>query len=237
MIDMEQLLYDKVKPILCSWQEPDIYAVSFFVYSNEEYTYGDFENVSTFEVSFNTETGCDGAGKRSEERWNYAFWPQDTTPIIDIERPDSVTKALFDWYREQGIEDPGEEEDYEEGPIGWRMLVELAGKVARRIRDEGLFPGIPFLIHDLEYTECTRNATRHANPNGEAEDFLSDWEDTELDDLEFDDDIAASIRGIFDDVIAEMTEHADEIQEEIIEGADDLSEFKLADFMKEIFGK
>ena len=117
--------------------------------------------------------------------------------------------------------------------------MELAGKVARRLRDEGLFPGIPFLIHDLEYTECTQNATRHANPNGEAEEFLSDWEveDFETEDFEPDDDIAASIRGIFDDVIAKMSEHADEIQEEIIEEADDISEFKLSDFLKEIFGK
>lgn len=235
MIDMEQLLYDRIKPIMLSWKEPDIYAISFFVYSNEAYTYGDYENVPTFEVSFNTETGCDGAGRRSEERWNYAFWPQDTTPIIDIEHPDSVTKALFDWFREQGIEDPGEEEDYDDGPIGFRLLVELAGKVARRLRDEGLFPGIPILIHDLEYTECTMNATRHANPNGEAEDFLN--EDWETEDFEPDADIAASLRGIFGDVIAKMTEHADEIKEELIDEADDLTESKLGDFLRNLFGK
>lgn len=234
MIDMEQLLYEKIVPVLRAWQEPDIYAISFFVYSNEDYTYGDFENISTFEVSFNTETGCDGAGRRSEARWNYAYWPQDTVSIIDPANPDSVTRALFDWYREQGVEDPGEDEDFEEGPIGWRLLVELAGKVARRIRDEGLFPGIPILIHDLEYTECTKAATRHANPNGEAEDFLNaDWE---IEDLDPDPDIYATVQGIWNDVLAKMTEHADEIKEEVIDEADDLTESKLGGFLKKLFG-
>ena len=235
MIDMEQLLYDKIKPILLSWREPDIYAVSFFVYANEDYTYGDFENVPVFEVSFNTETGCDGAGKRSEERWNYAYWPQDTTPIIDLENPDAVTDALFAWFREQGIEDPGQDEDFEEGSIGWRMLVELAGRVARRFRDEGLFPGIPILIHDLEYTECTKAATRLANPSGEAEDFLNaDWE---ISDIDPDPETFATVSGIFSDVLARLTEHADEVKEEIIDEVDDLTESKLDNFFRKIFGK
>lgn len=237
MIDMEKLLYDKIRPVAASWQEPDIYAVSFFVYSNEEYRMGEWENLPTFEISFNTESNCNGAGRYSEERWNYAFWPQDTTSIIDPNCPDSMTNALFAWFREQGVEDPGEEEDYEEGPIGWRMLVKLAGRVARRLRDEGMFPGIPILIHDLEYTECTKEATRFANPGGEAEDFLADWEDMDLDDLEPDDDIASSIRGIFHDVLAKLTDHADELKEEIIDEVDDLTESKLDSFFKKIFGK
>ncbi len=235
MIDMEQLLYDKIRPILLSWREPDIYAVSFFVYSNEEFRYGPWENVPSFEVSFNTECGCDGAGERSEERWNYAYWPQDTTPVIDLEHPDAVTKALFGWFCEQGVEDPGEEDEEDDGPIGFRMLVELAGKVARRFRDEGLFPGIPILVHDLEYTECTLEATRYANPKGEAADFLTlDWEDADFDP---DDDITASIKGIFDEVMAKMTEHAAEIKEGIIDEAEDLSEDKLGGFLKKLFGK
>lgn len=48
MIDMEKLLYDKIRPVAASWREPDIYAVSFFVYSNEEYRMGEWENLPTF---------------------------------------------------------------------------------------------------------------------------------------------------------------------------------------------
>ena len=39
MIDVEEYLYDKVKPIMETWNEDGIYAISFFVYSNEMYTY------------------------------------------------------------------------------------------------------------------------------------------------------------------------------------------------------
>ena len=59
----------------------------------------------------------------------------------------------------------------------------------------------------------------------------------DLDDLEPDDDIASSIRGIFHDVLAKLTDHADELKEEIIDEVDDLTESKLDSFFKKIFGK
>ena len=73
MIDISEKLYNAVKSIIDSWQEEGIYAISFFVYSNEAYEYNGFSNVSSFAISYNTEEDCKGAGQYDEERWNYAF--------------------------------------------------------------------------------------------------------------------------------------------------------------------
>lgn len=199
MIDMEQILYEKVKSIMSTWTEPDIYAVSFFVYANEEYTYGEFDNVSEFLLSYNAESDCPGAGKRSEERWNYAYWRQDTTPIISPWEPTPETKLLFDWYREQGIEDVGrEDDDCPHGPVGYYELLMLAAKVARRLQEEGFLKEkfgrpIPILVHGLEYYDDIFEATRLANPHAEAEDFLSEkW------------DAPEDAKGVFDAVFGNI---------------------------------
>ena len=110
MINIEKILYDKVKSVMSNWNEDGIYAISFFVYSNEAYEFKNFTNVSTWAISYNTESDCEGAGPLDEERWNYAFWRQDETSIIDIDEPDECTEALYKWYAEQGIENIGFED-------------------------------------------------------------------------------------------------------------------------------
>lgn len=80
MVDIEGYLYKKVKSIMEKWEEKDIYAVSFFVESNELYEYEGYSNVTEFLISYNTESYCSGVGEYDEERWNYAFWPQREYP-------------------------------------------------------------------------------------------------------------------------------------------------------------
>ncbi len=82
MIDIKTALKTKIKSIIDTWDEEDIYAISFFVYSNEVYEYNGFSNVSEFMISYNAESDCEGAGELDEERWNYAFWRQNEEPII-----------------------------------------------------------------------------------------------------------------------------------------------------------
>ena len=182
MINLEQFIYEKVKPIFDSWDEPDIYAVSFFASSNEMNEYRGFGNVTEFAVSYNTERDCPGAGPHSEERWNYAFWRQNETSIFSSFMQSTETDVLFDWYEQQGIADIGHEDENMEAPVGYRELVEVLAKVARRFQEEGYWKkrfarNIPIIIHDLEYISCTLEATAYANPNGEAEDFLhGNWE-------------------------------------------------------------
>ena len=92
--NFEKVLYDKVKSEILKWNEEDIYAISFFVESNESNEYNGFENVTMWAISYNTEKDCDGADELDEERWNYAFWGQNETMIIDVDTPNKYTDAF-----------------------------------------------------------------------------------------------------------------------------------------------
>lgn len=190
--NLENALYDKVKDEMLKWNEEDIYAISFFVNSNEAYEYNGFENVTMWEISYNTEDDCDGVDELDEERWNYAFWRQDTETIIDVFEPNKYTDALFEWYAQQGITNVGEENEdemYDEnysyigkGPAGHYELLQLASSIARRLHEDGTIKehfgkDIPIIVHGLEYAWYDIEATKKANPQGQAEAFLRAMEE------------------------------------------------------------
>lgn len=186
MSNIIEKLYSKVKSIMDAWCEDGIYAISFFVYSNESYEYKEFQNVSYFAISYNTEDDCEDAGPYDEERWNYAFWRQDESPIINPYEPNDLTDLLFDWYKENGITNIGEEDEdcYDEdfnyigkGPVGHYELLTMVTEVAKRLQQEGYTEQkfgkkLPIIIHGLEYAWFDIEATKNANTNGEADDFL-----------------------------------------------------------------
>lgn len=187
MIQINEILYSQVKTIIEQWNEEGIYAISFFVESNEANEYAGFQNVTDFMISYNTESDCSGAGRFSEERWNYAFWRQDEIPIIDTYNGNFATEQLFAWYREQGISDLGREEEncddqdmnyIGKGPAGHYQLLSIAADIACRLQTEKLIEQkfgkpIPIIVHGLEYAWYDEEATRKANPHGEADDFLT----------------------------------------------------------------
>lgn len=186
MILIADMIYSKVKSIIANWSEKDIYAISFFVYSNETYKYKEFQNVSYCAISYNMEEDCGNAGQYDEERWNYAFWRKDETPIIDPDNPDELTDLLFEWYRENGIENIGYEDDscYDsemryigKGPAGHYELLTIVSRVAKRLQQEGYIADkfgkrLPIIIHGLEYAWYDMEATQNANINGEADVFV-----------------------------------------------------------------
>ena len=110
MVDIRTYLENKVRDIISSWNEDEIYAISFFVYTNESFEYNGCSNVTNFFISYNTEKDCNGGGDLAEERWNYAFWRQNEIPIIDSESETEGIKILFDWYKENGINNIGYED-------------------------------------------------------------------------------------------------------------------------------
>lgn len=188
MVDLQAYLENKLRDIISTWNEDDIYAISFFVYSNESYEYNGYSNVTTFSVSYNTESDCSGASALSEERWNYAFWRQDETPIIGVDGENEGIKILFDWYEENGIDNIGYE-DYNacydnkmkyigKGPVGYYELLSEITAVAKKLQDSGFIKNkfgtqIPIIIHDLEYPWYIIEANKKANSNGEADIFLA----------------------------------------------------------------
>ena len=186
MTDITKNIYTKVVTEMENWSAPDIYAISFFVYSNESFQYKGFTNVSYFAISYNTESDCDGADIYDEERWNYAFWSQDEVPVIDPFEPNELTDMLFRWYEEKGITNIGEEDEncYDgdsnyigKGPVGHYELLQIVTEVARKLQSEGYTESrfgekIPIIIHGLEYAWYHIEATEKANVNGEADTFI-----------------------------------------------------------------
>lgn len=188
MTDLRAYLEKKLREIISQWDEEDIYAVSFFVYANEENEYGGYTNVPEFFVSYNTQSDCAGADELSEERWNYAFWRQNEIPVIQACEGDEGMQVLFNWYKENGIDNIGYEDydaDYDsqmryigKGPAGYYELLGEITAVANKLQSSGFIEGkfgrpIPIIIHDLEYPWYIIEATRKANPGGEADTFLA----------------------------------------------------------------
>lgn len=186
MVNLQVYLENKLSNIISAWNESNIYAISFFVYSNEAYEYNGCSNVTKFFVSYNTEDDCHGADELSEERWNYAYWRQNEIPIIDTEN--EGMKTLFKWYEENGIDNIGYENcndcyDNEmryigKGPTGYYELLSEITEVARKLQENGFIKNkfgrsIPIIIHDLEYPWYIIEANKKANPNGEADVFLA----------------------------------------------------------------
>ncbi len=187
MIDIEKMLYSKVKSEISSWDEEEIYAISFLICANEANEFKNHKNVSTWVISYNTESDCEEAGPLDEERWNYAFWRQDEKSIIDIDEPNECTEALFEWYAEQGIDNLGYEDEnsqfdeecnyIDKGPVGHYELIGIAINVAKKLQEDGFISTqfkkpIPIIIHGLEYAWYDIEATQKANPNGEADLFI-----------------------------------------------------------------
>lgn len=188
MIDLQAYLENELRDIISTWYEEDIYAISFFVNSNEAYEYNGYSNITQFSVSYNTERDCAGADSLSEERWNYAFWRQNEIPIIEANNDNKGVELLFAWYREKGINNIGYE-DYSacydgemryvgKGPIGYYELLSEITVVAKRLQDSGFIKrqfgrAIPIIIHDLEYPWYIIEANKRVNSNGEADEFLT----------------------------------------------------------------
>jgi hypothetical protein len=63
------------------------------------------------------------------------------------------------------------------GPVGHLELINLAANVAKRLQEEGFVANkfkkpLPIIIHGLECAWYDIEATKKANPNGEADTYL-----------------------------------------------------------------
>ena len=188
MTELQDYIETKLREELSTWKEQDIYAISFFVYANEACEYNGYSNVTEFAISYNTEKDCGGAGAMDEERWNYAFWRQDEKPILVADGKNRGMDLLFSWYKENGIENIGYEDPsacYNEkmqyvgkSPEGYYQLLALITQIAQKLQESGFIreqfgKELPIVIHDLEYSWYTIEATRKANPAGQAAVFLA----------------------------------------------------------------
>ena len=51
MIDLREYFYNKIKNEMDHWDMSDAYSITFFLYSNEAYTYKEYSNVCEFSIS------------------------------------------------------------------------------------------------------------------------------------------------------------------------------------------
>ena len=185
-MEMLGYLYRRVKQIMDTWDAKDVYAISFLVQANQAFSYNGCSNVSQFSISYNTEADCDCEDELSEERWNYAFWYHRDEYILEAYDKNEAMDRLYEWYEENGITKLGYEDTdcYDvlgkyigKGPNGHYELVNLVAEVARKLQEEQYLENkfgktMPILVHGLEYTWYDIEATKRANPHGEAETFL-----------------------------------------------------------------
>lgn len=189
-MELHELLKNRITEKISTWHEKNIYAISFLLSYNESNVYGCIENFPELSIGYNTEEFCGDVSAFSEDRWNYACWEQNNDVILDS--CDAIgAAALLKWYEEQGIHEPGkenEDEMYDEdmnyigkGPNGFFQLVGLVSDLAFNLQRSGIikekFGEIPIIIHDLDYSWYMVDATRKANPDGEANAFLKYIED------------------------------------------------------------
>lgn len=165
-MNLENYLYNKVMPIINSWEQEDIYAISFLVYSNQANNYKGICGFPEFSIGYCTEKECNFAPPLSEERWNLTCCRQGEYTIIGPDDDDEGANNLLCWYKDNAIDDIGHEDEetmYDDnmnyigkGPGGYYDLLLVVSNVARRLQLEGNiskhFGFIPIIVHDLDFS-------------------------------------------------------------------------------------
>lgn len=158
---------------------PDIYALSFFIYDED-----DEPQQPTLAVGYNTESQVkhvldnvkDRGGRRypdpAEARWNYAYWLQNELAVIGDSNRDPEGAAQ----RAQWIQATPRFHGHPE-LITARFVIACV-RMAHSLHEVGLIERavghpVPVLIHELEYYEQIAKQIEAANPPGLADGFAS----------------------------------------------------------------
>ena len=161
-------LYQDIKSTIESWEEPDIYAISFLVYNINEAT-----QTPILELGYNTEEqyldSLEEEEDTQEVRWNYAYWIQNQEYIFGYDETEEIVKA---WLVEESLSNIDEEEVLEKEFI--KQLIFVAQELHNNNIIRNHFKkDIPILIHGLEYYDKIAHQTELANPKGVADEFVS----------------------------------------------------------------
>lgn len=164
---MKELLMNSIKETIKTWNEPDIYAISLFVYDED-----DNPCKPTVTLGYNTEavyeSEIENAWDAEEARWNYAFWLQNDEMVFGIDETEAVVKK---WILENGLpysEDAEfEDEEYE---AVTKAFVAVLVDIVKDLHASGFIKDtfgkpIPILIHELEYYD--EIAEQNIEANGE----------------------------------------------------------------------
>ena len=192
----KEILRTRILEILDTWPAEDQYAIMFFIYPNEAYEHRGYTNIPEFQMLYRCESDLQVDHNPYfnplgdfEGRWYPAFWDYDLrTPVIDHYEPKVNADALIDWYEAIGLEQIGYEDPEKmygddgvvyigRGPNGLPELLEVVVQIAQELHRDGTIERkfgreVPIIFADHEYTWYMIEATREANPNGEADEFI-----------------------------------------------------------------
>lgn len=163
---MKEKFQRLIEQKISEWQEDDIYAVSLYVFDEED---DPCRPVAV--LGYNTERqvqkSSPEASDEQEARWNYAFWIQNVEMCLG---QGDTAEDIKEWITEQGLWDSEDEIT--------PKFVEFLVAIVQDIHASGLLKDkfgeeIPILIHELEYYE--KIAQQNITVNGEAldRDFVS----------------------------------------------------------------
>ncbi|MCH5272789.1 MAG: hypothetical protein J1E35_03875 [Lachnospiraceae bacterium] len=162
---MKEKLQSLIEQEIVKWKEEDIYAVSLYVYDEE-----DDPCRPTVTLGYNTERqvaeSLPDASDEQEARWNYAFWLQNEE--LCWGRGDTA-EDIKEWVSGQNLRD---REDEITG-----AFVELLVAIVKDIHTSGLLKDkfgkeIPVLIHELEYYDEIAEQNIRANGEELVRDFV-----------------------------------------------------------------
>lgn len=155
---MKEKLQALIERKIAEWEEEDIYALSLFVYDEE-----DDPRRPTVTLGYNTERqvkeSLSDASDEREARWNYAFWIQNEELCWGR---DDTAEDVKRWLTEQDLWE--REEDITEAFVA--LLTEIVKDIhASGLLTEKFGREIPVLIHELEYYD--KIAEQNIRANGE----------------------------------------------------------------------
>ena len=164
-VNFQKEIIAKIKPIISSWTEDDIYAISFFV--DDE---ADNPCEPTFTLGYNTEreynSALNSAYDELEARWNYAFWQQNEELVFGVGNTSEIVKQ---WILDKGLPYLTYDEMFQGDPIKnysnifdkrfEKITIEFVNvliNVVKELHETEFIKNkfgkeIPIIIHELEY--------------------------------------------------------------------------------------
>lgn len=177
-MEMKAVLTDKIKECIQGWDKSGIYAVSLFVYDND-----DNPCEPTVTLGYNTEecfrTSLEYASDEQEAKWNYAFWLQNEEMVFGV---DETQPLVREWLEQSGFtyysydemfKNEPDEASYEGITYAFvQVLVDTVKELhASDFVKEQFGREIPLLIHELEYYDQIAEQNIEANGAELVKDF------------------------------------------------------------------
>lgn len=174
--DIKGLISVLIEDTIASWEEADIYALSLFVYDDE-----DNPCKPTVILGYNTESeymkNIPFADSEQEARWNYIFWLQNNELSFGT---DDTAKIVRQWILSSGYpyDEDADSSDTERYESVTKAFTEILADIVQNLHSSGFIKkvfgkDIPVLIHNLDYNSKTAEINMFANCSDSIRDFVN----------------------------------------------------------------